>query len=112
MDSSGAGPASTITRNEQLFVFPEASVAVTFTEFSPTENALPEGGLTSRLASEQLSAALGVNWTVTGHPPAAVTTMFVGQVTVGASVSLTITVNEQVASGGTPLVAVTTTVFV
>src|SRR5262245_32258055 len=112
MVNAGAGPESTVTVNEQVVVFPEASVAMTFTIVSPRLNIVPDEGLATRPASAQLSEALGVKLTLTGHPPAAVTLISVGQTMLGGSVSLTMTLNEQVASGGTPLVAVTTTVFV
>src|SRR5215212_7492211 len=93
-------------------MLPDASVAATFTVVTPTGNELPEGGLATRLARAQLSEAVGVKLTFTGHPPAALTIMFAGQETAGDSVSLTITLKEQVASGGTPFVAVMTTIFV
>ena len=114
MASCGGGPGRTVTRKEQIFVFPAVSVAASFTTFVPIAKALPEPGLAVRFASEQLSVA-DIFWlklTTSGQAPAAVTVMFDGQFTAGGSWSVTMTVNEQFASGGTPFVAVTTTTFV
>src|SRR6185503_4644600 len=104
----------TVTRKEQKLVFPAISVAVTFTILVPIAKVLPEAGLAVRFPSEQLSVA-DIFWlklTTAGHAPAAVTVMFDGHWIVGGSRSVTMTGNEQLASGGTPLVAVTTTTFV
>ena len=114
MASFGAGPGSTVTRKEQKFVLPAGSVAVRLTTFVPGGKALPEAGLAMRFPSEQLSVA-NVFWlklTTWGQAPAAVTVMFDGHWIVGGSRSVTMTVNEQLASGVTPFVAVTTTTLV
>ena len=95
-------------------MLPAVSVAVTLTTLVPTGKALPEAGLAIRLPTEQLSVA-NIFWlklTMLGQAPAAVTVMFDGHWIVGGSRSGTITVNEQLASGGTPLEAVTTTTLV
>jgi hypothetical protein len=87
-------------------VLPDASVAVAVTIVVPFGNMEPEGGVETTLTPGQLSDAVTVKVTALEHCPiAAGMTILAGQVTVGACVSLTVTVNEQLAE--LPLASVT-----
>jgi hypothetical protein len=90
------GPAltlTTITLKLQLAVLPEASVAVQVTVLVPTANVLPDGGEQFVVTPGQLSNALTDQLAVVVF----VSTMSAGQVIVGFSVSLTITLKLQLA---------------
>ena len=52
-----------MTLNTQLLVMPTESTAWQITVFVPTGKVLPLGGEQVRLASEQLSEALGAKYT-------------------------------------------------
>ena len=96
----GACVSLTVTVNEHDPVFDEASVAVQVTVVVPTANVDPVAGTHTTVAPGQLSAAVGVvKFTTAEHwPAAAAVVMFTGHVTVGACVSLIVTVNEHVPS--------------
>jgi hypothetical protein len=85
--------------NEQLAVLPLASVAVQVTVDVPTGNIDPDGGTQATVAPGQLSLKVGSGKvTVTVVEPGVPTAVtFAGHVMLGGCVSLTVTVNEQVA---------------
>src|SRR5262245_55458461 len=93
----GAGVALTLTVNEQVAELP---TAVQVTVVVPFGNVEPEGGLQTAVpAPEQLPLTTGAEYvTIAEHcPGAAGTLIFAGHVIVGVCVSLTVTVNEQLA---------------
>ena len=107
-----------VTVNEQVAVLPDASVAVQVTVVVPTGSGEPDGGTHTVVTPGQLSVAGGAGKLTTllvvasQGPPGAgggvTTVMLVGQMIIGGSVSLTVTVNEQVG----PAVVVQVTVVV
>jgi hypothetical protein len=109
----GACASLTVTVNEQVAVLLEASVATHDTVVMPFGKAEPDGGVQSVVAPEQLSVVVGVKVTIAEHTFGSVfLVIFAGQVTTGACVSLTVTVNEQVVEVPSSLCPVTTTVVV
>ena len=104
----------TVTVNVHDPVFADASVAVHVTVVAPSGNVEPEAGTHTTVAPGQLSDAAGVvKFTTAEHCPGVLpVVMFAGHVTVGACVSLTVTVNEHVVFGNTPFDAVHVTVVV
>ncbi len=93
----GGSVSLTVTVNEQLPVFDDESVAMQVTVVTPLGKVEPDAGAQTgvRLPS-QLSAAVAVKLTTAEQsPPAVPVVMGDGQVTTGASSSLTVTVNEQ-----------------
>jgi len=89
----GGSVSLTVTVKLQVEVLVAASVAVTVTVVVPFGKIEPDGGLLTRLARVQLLPADSENITVAEHWPGAVdVTMLAGQVGLGASVSLTVTV--------------------
>ena len=98
-----------MTANEQDAVFRLASVAVQLTVVAPAGTQDPEGGVHTTVTPGQLSVAVVVKVSIPqGAPGGVITVTPLGQVIVGACVSVTATVNEQVL----PLVAVQVTVVV
>ena len=96
----------TVTVKLQVAVLPDASVAVAVTVVVPFGKFVPEGGLVTTLTPGQLSDAVTLKVTTLEHcPVAVVVTILAGQATVGACVSLIVTVNEQLAE--LPLASVT-----
>jgi len=87
---------NTVTVKLQRAVFPAGSVAVQVTVVKPTAKQLPDAGVQTTLA-EQLSDAAGEKVTVLQESPTVLVTavMLPGQTIVGASVSWTVTLNEQ-----------------
>jgi hypothetical protein len=85
----GAVVSTVITVNEQVAVLPLASVAVQVTVVVPNGNVLPDGGLQATVTPGQLSVAVAVNVTADPHSAPVIGA---GQVMVGGSVSLTVTV--------------------
>jgi hypothetical protein len=86
----------TVIVNEHAFVLPAASVARQTTVVTPTGKFEPEGGTQVEVTPGQLSETLGENPTVAEFcPNGADTTVLAGQVIVGRSVSLIVTVNVQ-----------------
>jgi len=80
----------------QLALLPLASVFVQATVVNPLAKVDPLGGTQSRLAPGQLSPTTGAKATVWPQTPGAVlVTMLAGQVIVGGSGSLTVTVKLQ-----------------
>ncbi len=84
----------------------EASVAVTITVVVPIGNVDPDGGVETNETPEQLSHTVGIKLTTAPAVEVAPVTILAGQVTMGGSVSLTVTVNEQLG----PAIVVTITV--
>jgi hypothetical protein len=81
---TGASVSFTVTLNEQVAVFPEASVAVQVTVFVPIGNVLPEEGAHKTVTPGQLSVADAVNVTAAPHTPGSLlTVIFDGQVITG-----------------------------
>ena len=108
---AGACVSCTVTVNEQVpsGLFGEASLAVHVTVVVPTGNVEPDAGTHAIVAPGQLSVAVAVYVTAAEHWPAAFGTVIgAGQFATGASVSCTVTVNEQAG----PLVVVQVTVVV
>lgn len=93
--AAGASVSSTVTLKPHVPVFDAASTAVQVTVVTPTGNVEPEAGTHVTVAPEQLSAGDGtLKLTTAEHwPEALATTTGIGQVTIGASVSFTVTVN-------------------
>lgn len=92
----GSCVSFTFTVKLQVAVLPDVSVAVTVTVVVPFGNVEPDGGLATTVTPGQLSDPLTLKVTTLEHCPAVVVvTIFAGQVTVGACVSLIVTVNEQ-----------------
>ena len=88
--------SNVVTTNEQVDVFPLASVAVQVTVVMPIGNVDPLAGKHEAVTPGHLSAAVrGGYVTTTPVAPgvAAAAVMFAGQVIVGACVSTTVTVN-------------------
>jgi hypothetical protein len=104
----------TVTVKPQVAVLPLASVTLKTFVVTPTGNAEPlvRPAVCIVVGSAQLSAPIGaVNVATALQSPASFTLlMFAGQVTVGSWVSLTVTVNPQVAV--LPLASVTLKTFV
>ena len=94
----GACVSLTVTVKVHVPVFIAASVAVHVTVVVPMANVEPDAGTHATVAPGQLSAAVGVvKVTTAEHCPApAGVVMFAGHVSVGACVSLTVIVKEQV----------------
>jgi hypothetical protein len=86
-----------VTVNMQLPVFDDESVAVQLTVVTPFGKVEPEAGTQVGVSEpSQLSVAVEVKVTATEHIPAGeFITIGDGQVTTGASSSLTVTVNIQ-----------------
>src|SRR5260221_9747297 len=86
----------TATVKLQLAVLPDASVAVQVTVFVPLANVLPLVGMQLKVTPEQLSAAVGVKFTIWLHwPTATLVAILAGQVIVGTSMSRIVTVKLQ-----------------
>src|SRR5215216_5367800 len=94
-----------------MFVFPELSVAVHSTAVAPTGNTEPDGGTQTTVASPQLSVAVGKSKSTREplSPGTELANTSSRQVNCGGSVSLTVTVNEQLPTPFT-LLAVQVTV--
>lgn len=90
------------------------SVAVIVTAVVPTGKMVPGAGLALTAAVPQLSEAVGnAKFTTAPHKPGLVLTLMAGgQLTTGGSVSFTVTVKVQVASGLLGLVSAAVTVTV
>jgi hypothetical protein len=98
-ESSCNRALKTVTVKLQVEVLPEASVAVQLTVVTPTGKQLPEGGLQMIVVPGQLSVVVAVKvTTLQASLTVAVTAVwFAGQAITGGSMSLTVTVNEQLA---------------
>src|SRR5260370_12698573 len=95
----GGSASLTVTVKLQLATLPELSVALHVTVVVPTGKVDPLSGLHTTLAAPQLSLADGVGEVTTAlhWPWSLFTTMFTGQAMLGGSISLTVTVDAQVA---------------
>ena len=63
----GGSSSLTVTVNEQLSLFPAASVATLFTVVVPLGNAEPEVGVETTVTPGQLSLAVTVKFTTAEH---------------------------------------------
>jgi hypothetical protein len=94
----GFSVSLTVTVNEQVVaeVLPLASVALQVTVVVPFGNVEPDAGLQLAVAPGQLSLAVAEKLTTAEHWPESFPwVMLAGQLIVGFSLSLTVTVNEQ-----------------
>jgi hypothetical protein len=94
----GFSSSLTVTVNEQVVaeVLPLVSVAEQVTVVVPLGNVEPDAGLQLAVASGQLSLAVAEKLTTAEHWPGSFAlVMLAGQLIVGFSLSLTVTVNEQ-----------------
>src|SRR6185369_8644192 len=88
----GFSRSCTVTVKMQRFVLPLASVATQVTVVTPTISRVPEAGEHTSVAPAQLSLKVGAKETTASQrPSSAARTWFVGQVIVGGSVSITVT---------------------
>jgi hypothetical protein len=102
LESSCRQALNTVTVKLQVAVLPDVSVAVHVTVVVPTGKIEPEGGTQTKVTPGQLSVTTGGGKLTTvvvamGQVAAAVVVTFEGQVMLGGCVSLTVTVNEQLA---------------
>ena len=103
----------TVTVKLQVAALPLPSLAVAVTVVVPIGNVEPEAGMYERVAVPQLSEAVAAKVTTALQTPApAFTEILAGQVMLGAWLSFTVTVNEQVAVFPWPSLAVAVTVVV
>ena len=102
-----------LTKNEQLKVLPLPSLAVNTTVLMPTpEMVIPEGGDCVVVGNPQLSAVVAeYDARVAEQAAPKVTVCVAGQVTVGAVLSVRVTLNEQLLVLPFPSLAVNTTVL-
>jgi hypothetical protein len=90
--------SKTVTVNEQLALLPDESAAVQVTVVVPTGNAEPDSGEQTLDTPGQLSETRGWGYVTTllvVFGTEVTDTTLLGQVIVGACVSVTVTVNEQ-----------------
>ena len=110
---TGGSLSLTVTVKLHVFVLPLVSVAVQVTVFMPLAKALPLAGVQLAVTPEQLSVAVAAKFTIRLHWPGAVfVTIFAGQVTTGASLSLTVTVKLQLVEFPNASVAVQLTAVI
>ena len=105
----GISVSLTVTVKEQVAVLPEPSVTVKLFEVTPEGKLEPlaKPVVCVKFAPAQLSLKLTEYVTIAAHwPGSLLTTTLAGQVIVGTSVSLTVTVKEQVAVLPEPSVTV------
>ena len=104
---------TTVTVNVHVAVFPAASVAVAVTTVVPAKNTLPEAWLYVTVVPGQLSVATAAAYVIVREQePAIFPDTFAGQLMLGACVSFTVTVKEQVVVLPAASVAVAVTVVV
>ena len=90
---AGASSSTTVTVNEQVFVFPWPSSAKQFTVVAPRAKLLPLDGAQVTFAVPQLSVAVTLNVTLLAQvPPLVLTLALPAQVMAGAVVSMTVSV--------------------
>jgi hypothetical protein len=105
MVTTGLGLVTVTVKPQLVDWLPEASVAVQVTAVVPTGNAVPDAGVQEVVTPGQLSLAVGEKVTMAEQTPTpAIVEMLDGQAMVGFSLSLTVTLNEQLAV--LPLVSV------
>jgi hypothetical protein len=110
---AGGSVSLTVTVNEQVPVLPVASVAVHVTVVVPTAKKEPDAGTQDTVTPGQLSVAVATKVTTAPQSPGSFDTVIgAGHVMTGASVSLTVTVNEQLEVLPLPSSAVQVTVVV
>ena len=91
--TTGFSSSFTVTLKVHTSVLPAASVAVMVTSVVPTGKILPEAGTLENVTPGQLSVAVGAKVTTASHRPGSLLTIIsAGQVTTGASSSLTVIV--------------------
>src|SRR5262245_60292330 len=106
--------ALTVTLNEQVLELPTKSVVLQVTAVTPTGNNEPDGGVQIERNWDVQLSVIACTEKFTARlvcPAGAFVTMFAGQVMVGISVSLTVTVKEQFVTP-TPFAAVQSTLVV
>ena len=109
----GFSQSLTVTVNEHCWLLPAASVAVTTTVVVPIGKVEPEAGLATTVGAPQLSAPDALNVTTAPQLPASAQVVISdGHWTVGASQSVTVTLNAQVEVRPAASVAPTLTVVV
>ena len=109
----GGCASSTVTVKVHVLEFAPLSVATLVTVVVPKGKAKPLGGMLAKLAMPQLSEAFTVNCTLLEQTPgAAFTVRFAGQVMIGGSGSLTVTVKVQLLELPLASVAMLVTVVV
>jgi hypothetical protein len=109
----GISESLTVTVKEHVAVLPVPSVTVKLFEVTPVGklDPLPNPAVCAKVAPAQLSLKLTEYVTIAAHwPGSLLTTTLAGHVIVGACVSFTVTVKEQVAV--LPLASVTRKVLV
>ncbi len=85
---SGESGRLTVTLKLQVFVWPQRSLAVTYTTLVPIGNTLPLGGVAVRTGALQPPVAERLKLTAAPLEPVAITFVFAGQVTMsGGGVS-------------------------
>src|SRR5262249_7949626 len=95
----GASLSSTMTLNEHVDLFPDASCANTFTLVEPIGKVYPGGGVMVKDTPGALSVTGTLNGTLTeDFPGGAVTVISPGQLIVGGSLSTTTTLKLQLAT--------------
>src|SRR5881409_959808 len=95
---TGSSVSFTVTVKLQVALFPWPSLALQVTVVGPRAKLLPLAGVQVTVAVPQLSVAVAAKVTLLVQVPAeALTLMLAGQVTTGASASLTVTVKLHVA---------------
>ncbi len=110
--SIAADTVSTVTVKLQLAVLPEVSVAVQVTVVVPIGKVELEAGLQTKPTPGQLSETTGAKVALAPAGQVGSVTMLAGQVMAGGCVSLTVTVNIQLAVWLEVSVAVQVTVVV
>src|SRR5439155_541174 len=94
---TGSSLSLTVTVKLHVALLPWPSLALQFTVVGPRAKLLPLAGVQVTVAVPQLSAAVTAKVTLLVQvPPEVLTLMLAGQVTTGASVSLTVTVKLHV----------------
>jgi hypothetical protein len=107
-----ADAVSTVTVKLQLVLLPEVSVAVQVTVVVPIGKVEPVAGLQTKTTPGQLSETTGAKVALAPAGQVGSFTMLAGQVIAGGCVSLTVTVNWQLAVWPEVSVAVQVTVVV
>ena len=103
----GVGGGTTVTWNEQLATFPLASRAVQVTFVFPNGKSEPEAGTQVVVTPGQLSDAVGgAKLTIAPEVEFCTAIISAGQLIVGGVLSVTVTVNVQLAPPGSEQVTV------
>ena len=103
----GIGAGTTVTWNEQVATLPLASVAVHVTFVFPNGKSEPEAGTQVVVTPGQLSDAVGgAKLTIAPEAEFCTAVISAGQLIVGGVLSVTVTVNMQLAPPGSEQVTV------